>query len=152
MTAPEAPYRDHRAGRRARLLLGAGVPFGALLVACGGPPAGEGQEKVAREPVTVQVTARQAQEADMWPVRLPAFNEAHPGVRAEADLHTGDIIQKIAALIASEEIGDVVHTHFSNAQPQRLFLGKATLDLDALAAGRSSTSSSGTPRRWRPAG
>ena len=133
MTAPDAPYLDRRARRR-RLLLGAGVPCGALLVACGGPPAGESQEKAAREPVTVRVTARQAQEADMWPVRLPAFNEAHPGVRAEADLHTGDIIQKIAALIASEEIGDVVHTHFSNAQPQRLFLGKATLDLGALAA------------------
>jgi ABC-type glycerol-3-phosphate transport system substrate-binding protein len=84
--------------------------------------------------VTLRVVARLAQEADMWPVRLPAFTEAHPGVKVEPELYTGDIVAKIFALVAAGSMGDVGHTHFSAAQPQRLALQKAVRALDAYAA------------------
>ncbi|MDQ3702052.1 MAG: extracellular solute-binding protein [Chloroflexota bacterium] len=122
-----------RWGTRRGLLAGSGSLVVGALAGCGAPAGEDTQPAAVKGPVTVRVTARQAQEADMWPVRLPAFNAAHPNVKAEPDLHTGDIIQKTAALIASGELGDVAHTHFSNAQPQRLWLGKAMRDLDSLA-------------------
>ena len=68
----------------------------------------------------------------MWPQRVPAFSEKYPNVKVEPDLHAGDIQEKQAALIASGEIGDVVHTHFSAAQPQRLYLGRSMRELDTL--------------------
>jgi ABC-type glycerol-3-phosphate transport system substrate-binding protein len=116
--------------------VGAVGASGAVLVlaACGVQPAGDAGPAPAKKQVTVRVTARQAQEADMWPVRIPAFNEAHPNVRAEPDLHAGNIVEKTAALIAAGEVGDVVHTHFSNAQPQRLYLGKSMRELDTFIA------------------
>src|SRR5687768_9289686 len=70
----------------------------------------------SKKNATIRVTARQAQEADMWPIRVPQFTEKYPHLKLEPDLHTGDIQQKTAALIASAELGDVVHTHFSSAQ------------------------------------
>ena len=87
-----------------------------------------------RRNVTVRVTARQAPEQDMWPIRVPQFTEKYPNLKLEPDLHAGDIQEKTAALIASNTLGDVVHTHFSSAQPQRLYLGKSMIDLDALVA------------------
>jgi multiple sugar transport system substrate-binding protein len=70
----------------------------------------------------------------MWPVRLPQFTEAYPGVRVESELYTGDIVAKIFTLVAAGSMGDVGHTHFSAAQPQRLALQKAVRDLDAYVA------------------
>jgi ABC-type glycerol-3-phosphate transport system substrate-binding protein len=83
--------------------------------------------------VTIKLTARQTPEQDMWPVRVPAFQQANPHITVEPDLHAGDIQQKIAALIAADSVGDVVHTHPSAAQPQRLFLGGSMRALDAFA-------------------
>jgi ABC-type glycerol-3-phosphate transport system substrate-binding protein len=83
--------------------------------------------------VTIKITARQTPEQDMWPVRVPAFQQAHPHITVEPDLHAGNIQEKTAALIASDSIGDVVHTHPSAAQPQRLFLGGSMRALDAYA-------------------
>jgi multiple sugar transport system substrate-binding protein len=105
---------------------------GAVLLAgaCGAPSGSESQPQATAKNVTVRITARLAQEADMWPIRVPQFQEKYPNIKVEPDLHTGDIQQKQAALIASDEIGDVVHTHFSAAQPQRLFLGGSTKALD----------------------
>ncbi|HEV2125765.1 MAG TPA: extracellular solute-binding protein [Chloroflexota bacterium] len=70
----------------------------------------------------------------MWPVRVPAFQERYPHIKIETDLHAGNIQEKQAALIASGEIGDVTHTHFSAAQPQRLFLGGSMKALDTFIA------------------
>jgi ABC-type glycerol-3-phosphate transport system substrate-binding protein len=107
----------------------------AVLAACGGPAGvGGSAPQAAKKNVTVRITARQAQEADMWPVRVPAFHEAYPRIKVEPDLHAGNIQEKQAALIASGEIGDVAHTHFSAAQPQRLFLGGSMKALDPLIA------------------
>jgi ABC-type glycerol-3-phosphate transport system substrate-binding protein len=87
----------------------------------------------AQKPVTIRVTARRDAEQDMWAVRVPAFRETYPGITVEPDLHAGDIQEKIAALIAANRIGDVVHTFPSVAQPQRLFLGGSIRPLDAYA-------------------
>lgn len=121
-----------------RRVLGAAGVMGSVVVlaACGRgtPGAGEVKPAPAKKNVSVKVVARQGSEAEMWPVRLPAFEAAHPNVKPEAELHAGDIQEKIATLIASGTIGDVVHTHPSQAQPQRLYLGKSMRDLDALIA------------------
>lgn len=124
-------------GRRRRLLQQAGLAMGAVTAAaCGAPPAGESQSAgtSAKRHVTVRITARQTPEQEMWPVRVPAFQQAYPHITVEPDLHAGDIQEKIAALIAANTIGDVVHTHPSQAQPQRLYLGKSMRDLDAMIA------------------
>ena len=110
-----------------------GVGGAALLAACGGASgAGEAKPQAAKPPVTIKVTARQTPEQDMWPVRSQQFHEKYPNVTIQPDLWGGDIIEKITALIASSEIGDVVHTHFSAAQPQRLYLSKAMRELDSF--------------------
>jgi multiple sugar transport system substrate-binding protein len=121
---------------RRRVLAGAGSGGAALaLAACGAAGnAGESQPAAAKKPVTIRVTARLAQEADMWPVRGPALTAQYPHIKVEPDLHEGDIQAKIATLIASDSIGDVVHTHFSAAQPQRLYLQKAMRELDSFIA------------------
>lgn len=112
---------------------------GAALAACGasggaGAPATDSRTAPAPRNVTIKITARQVPEQDMWPVRVPAFQEKYPHIKVEPDLHAGNIQEKTAALIASNEVGDVVHTHFSAAQPQRLYLGKSMRELDALIA------------------
>src|SRR5579883_794120 len=122
--------------RRAVLgaLAGLAAMPGLLATACGGSSSGEGKPQAAKKPVTIRITARMAPEKDMWPVRVPAFMQAYPYITLETDLHDGDIIEVISTLIASGTIGDVVHTHPSAAQPQRLYLGKSMRDLDALIA------------------
>jgi multiple sugar transport system substrate-binding protein len=123
--------------RRRTVLRGVGV-FGAagglsLAAACGAQPTtGEGQPQATGKNVTIKITARQVPETDMWPVRVPAIQEKYPNIKVEPDLHAGDIQEKEAALIASGEIGDVAHTHFSAAQPQRLYLGRSMRELDSF--------------------
>src|SRR3954447_25155284 len=118
--------RQHSISRR-RVIAGIGVAGSvALLAACGGATTGgETQPAAAKKDVIIKVTARLTNEADVWPIRVPQFHEKYPNVTIQPDLHAGDIQEKIATLIASGDIGDVVHTHFSAAQPQRLYLGKS---------------------------
>ncbi|HEX2034356.1 MAG TPA: extracellular solute-binding protein, partial [Chloroflexota bacterium] len=106
----------------------------AVASACRGSGTGEGQPGATKKPVTIRITARQVPEQDMWPVRVPAFQSAYPHITVEPDLHAGDIQEKIATLIASNTIADVVHTHPSAAQPQRLFLGGSMRALDTYVA------------------
>ncbi|HET7769949.1 MAG TPA: extracellular solute-binding protein, partial [Chloroflexota bacterium] len=131
---------QHNHSRRHALASVAAVPA-LLAAACGASGTGTGTGTTAqptalpaKKNATIRVTARQAPEADMWPIRVPQFTEKYPNLKLEPDLHAGDIQEKTAALIASNELGDVVHTHFSSAQPQRLFIGKSTLALDAYLA------------------
>jgi len=128
--------------RRSILGMGtAGFGTGAL-AACGQQAApSTGTTTTASQPtalakknVTVRITARQNPEQDMWPIRVPPFQEKYPNIKVEPDLHAGNIQEKTAALIASNTVGDVVHTHFSAAQPQNLYLGKSMIALDALIA------------------
>jgi multiple sugar transport system substrate-binding protein len=125
------------AGASRRRMLGAlAAGSGAwALAACGRPSSsGESGPAATKKQVTIRITARQVPEQDMWPVRVPAFHNVYPHIRVEPDLHAGDIQEKIATLIASGTIGDVVHTHPSAAQPQRLFLGGSMRALDAFVA------------------
>jgi multiple sugar transport system substrate-binding protein len=126
---------------RRTLVGGTAATLGAAaLAACGQPNASttgqaqQGAPAAAKKNVTIRITARQNPEQDMWPIRVPQFQEKYPNIKLEPDLHAGDIQEKTAALIASNTLGDVVHTHFSSAQPQRLYLGKSMIDLDALIA------------------
>ncbi len=127
--------RSSRLTRR-HIVAGAGTGGATLaLAACGAQTgAGDAKPQATRKSANLKVVARVNSEGEMWPIRLPAFEAANPGLKAEAELHAGDIQEKIATLIASGTIGDVVHTHPSQAQPQRLFLGGSMKQLDTYAA------------------
>jgi ABC-type glycerol-3-phosphate transport system substrate-binding protein len=136
---------------RRRIVATLGAAAGtAALAACGGASAtGGSTEKAApaKKNVTLRVVARQVLEQDMWPVRLPPFEEAHPGVKVEPELYpSGDIVNKIFALVAAGSMGDAGHTHFSAAQPQRLALQKAVRELDAYV-----TKDKVDLKQWYPA-
>lgn len=124
------------AARTRRAVMGGALSAGVGALAACGTAGGRGDATplAARKNVTVRITARQAPEQDMWPVRVPAFQEKYPHIKVEPDLHAGNIQEKTAALIAAGDIGDVVHTHPSGAQPQRLFLGGSMKALDTLVA------------------
>lgn len=110
------------------------VPAGVVAAACGQGSAagGDGSGAQTQKNVTIRVVARTAQEADMWPIRIPQFMQAYPHVKVETELYPSDIVNKIFALVAAGSMGDVGHTHFSAAQPQRLALQKAVKELDAF--------------------
>src|SRR5688500_6185040 len=131
--APETRSHTRAAHTRRRVMATlAGGSAGLAAVACGqGGTAGETTGAQAQKYVTIRVVARTAQEADMWPIRLPAFMQAHPNIKVEPELYPSDIVGKISALVAAGSMGDVGHTHFSAAQPQRLALQKAVKELDA---------------------
>ena len=132
----------HQSFTRRRTLATVAGATGLLAAACGAPSTGTTTgtgttaqpAAQAKKPATIRVTARQAQEADMWPIRVPQFTEKYPHLKLEPDLHAGNIQEKQAALIAAGELGDVAHTHFSAAQPQRLYLGKSMVALDSHIA------------------
>ena len=151
-TTGHAPTRRALAGRAFALFGGA-----LAVAACGGDaapaaaptaakpaptaaaaatavPAPTAAPTAAAKPVTIKITARTVSEAEMWPIRIPIFEKENANIKVEADLHEGDIQAKITTLIASGSIGDVVHTHPSAAQPQRLYLAKSMKDLDSLIA------------------
>jgi multiple sugar transport system substrate-binding protein len=123
-----AQSRRHVVATLAAGVVGLG---GAACGTAGTAGSGDNKASQARKNVTLRLVARTAQEADMWPVRLPQFMEAHPGVKIEPELYPSDIVNKIFALVAAGSMGDVGHTHFSAAQPQRLALLKAVKELDA---------------------
>jgi multiple sugar transport system substrate-binding protein len=118
--------------RRGVLAVMAVAPAG-VVAACGqgGASGGDGSGTQTQKNVTIRVVARTAQEADMWPIRIPQFMQAYPSVKVETELYPSDIVNKIFALVAAGSMGDVGHTHFSAAQPQRLALQKAVKELDA---------------------
>jgi multiple sugar transport system substrate-binding protein len=124
-----------RTRRRALAALAAGTA-GVAAVACGqtGASGGDTTAAQSQQSVTIRVVARTAQEADMWPVRIPQFMQAHPTIKVEPELYPSDIVGKISALVAAGSMGDVGHTHFSAAQPQRLAVQKAVRELDAYVA------------------
>ena len=51
---------------------------GAVLLAgaCGAPSGSESQPQATKKPVTIKVTARTVSEAEMWPIRVPAFQQS----------------------------------------------------------------------------
>jgi ABC-type glycerol-3-phosphate transport system substrate-binding protein len=123
--------------RHAPVVTGALLAGGAGVIgACGAEGRlqlgrqGQGRPVSSKPPVVIRITARQALEQDMWAARVPAFQRAYPHITVEPDLHAGNILDKIATLIAADTIGDVVHTHPSAAQPQRQFLGGSMRALD----------------------
>ena len=110
-TSPQTQAIHSR--RRVLATLTAGTT-GLVAVACGqGGTAGDAPGSQAKKDVTIRVVARTAQEADMWPIRIPQFMTAYPNIKVEPELYPSDIVGKISALVAAGSMGDVGHTHFS---------------------------------------
>src|SRR6266540_253094 len=84
--------------RRVLTTLAAATPALASL-ACGqSATSGDSKSTQALKNVTIRVVARTAQEADMWPIRIPAFMQAYPTIKVEPELYPSDIVGKITAL------------------------------------------------------
>lgn len=106
----------------------------AACVPGGGSASSEAQPTSALKPATLRVVGRTGQEAEMWAIRLPAFEAAYPGLKVQTDLHGGDMEVVFSTLIASGTLGDVSATSPAQAQPQRFYIGKSMRELDPLIA------------------
>ena len=123
---------------RRRLVATGSAATGALaLAACGGTAAQQPSTQ-SLPPATIRVIARTASEADMWPIRIPQLEQTHPNIKVNLELIAstdgGGVQAKTDTYIAAGEILDVVHTHFSAAQPQRLYLNGSMRELDSFIA------------------
>src|SRR5688572_10589503 len=124
---------------RRRLVAAGTAATGALALAACGASTGTDQTSVAsKAPATIRVIARTASEADMWPIRIPQLEQKHPHIKINLELIAGTdgggVQQKTDTYLAAGEILDVVHTHFSAAQPQRLYLNGSMRELDSFIA------------------
>src|SRR5688572_3409182 len=122
-----------------RRVIGTGAAAtGALAVAACGAPAAEQPSAASKAPATIRVIARTASEADMWPIRIPQLEQKHPNIKINLELIAGTdgggVQAKTDTYLAAGEILDVVHTHFSAAQPQRLYLNGSMRELDSFIA------------------
>jgi ABC-type glycerol-3-phosphate transport system substrate-binding protein len=121
-----------------RTILGAtGSGGAALALAACGAPGVEGPSTQSKAPVTIRVIARTVSEQDMWPIRVPQLEAKYPNIKLNVELippENGGVQTKTDTFIAAGEVLDVVHTHFSAAQPQRLYLQKAMRELDSYIA------------------
>ena len=121
-----------------RAILGATGSAGAALAlaACGAQGA-QSPASQSKAPATIRIIARTVSEQDMWPIRLPALEAKYPNIKTNLELippENGGVQAKTDTFIAAGEVLDVVHTHFSAAQPQRLYLQKAMRELDSYIA------------------
>jgi ABC-type glycerol-3-phosphate transport system substrate-binding protein len=115
---PAGLARDCARTRRALAAVIGAACGTAAAAACGqatstGTAGGAGGAKPppAKQHVTIRVTARQNPEKDMWPLRVPAFQEKYPNVTLEPDLHAGDIQEKIANALGENYQGSIPHNY-----------------------------------------
>src|SRR5688500_18020346 len=123
--------------RRGVFAAGTAATGALALAACGGT-ATQQPSTQTQTPATIRVIARTASEADMWPIRIPQLEQTHPNIKVNLELiastEGGGVQAKTDTYLAAGEILDVVHTHFSAAQPQRLFLNGSMRELDTFIA------------------
>src|SRR5687768_9525917 len=124
--------------RRRVVTVGSAATGAFALAACGGTTSQEVPAAASKAPATIRVIARTASEADMWPIRIPQLEQKHPNIKINLELIAGTdgggVQAKTDTYIAAGEILDVVHTHFSAAQPQRLYLNGSMRELDSFIA------------------
>src|SRR5688500_3811332 len=124
---------------RRRLVAAGSAATGALaLAACGASTSTDQTSAASKAPATIRVIARTVSEQDMWPIRIPQLEQTHPNIKVNLELIAstdgGGVQAKTDTYLAAGEILDVVHTHFSAAQPQRLFLNGSMRELDSFIA------------------
>ncbi|HET7768313.1 MAG TPA: extracellular solute-binding protein [Chloroflexota bacterium] len=124
---------------RRRLVAAGSAATGALaLAACGASTATDQTSTASKAPATIRVIARTQSEQDMWPIRIPQLEQTHPNIKVNLELIAstdgGGVQAKTDTYLAAGEILDVVHTHFSAAQPQRLYLNGSMRELDSFIA------------------
>ncbi|HXI18564.1 MAG TPA: extracellular solute-binding protein, partial [Chloroflexota bacterium] len=109
-----------------------------VLAACGTPTSSSQPQTQTQQAATIRVIARTGAEADMWPIRVPQLEQAHPNIKINLELIAGTdgggVQVKTDTFLAAGEVLDIVHTHFSAAQPQRLYLNKSMRELDSFIA------------------
>jgi multiple sugar transport system substrate-binding protein len=122
-------------GSTRRGALSAGGALGAgLLAACAPGQAGTGGptegSQPAAGPVTLRLGERAGTEEQALDNRLPAFFQANPNVKVEREVITGDMIQALRTMAASNTLPDNCHAYTGGQEYHNFALGGAFRQID----------------------
>jgi multiple sugar transport system substrate-binding protein len=133
-----APSTGRLPGRwpvRRRLLLGGGA---GLLITAGCAPGevggGGGAGGPAVTPVTLRLGERAGTEEQAFDVRLPPFFEKYPHIKVERETITGDMIEALKAMAASNTLPDNCHAYTGGQQYHTFALGGAFRNIESMIA------------------
>ncbi|MDQ3699497.1 MAG: sugar ABC transporter substrate-binding protein, partial [Chloroflexota bacterium] len=130
----------HRTARRGRgtrrQLLAAGGGTLALALAACAPGATSGGESASRAgaPVTIAVGERATAEEQALDARLPPFLEKYPNIKVERQVITGDMIEALKTMAASNTLPDNVHAYTGGQQYHTFALGGALRNIESMIA------------------
>jgi multiple sugar transport system substrate-binding protein len=125
--------------RRWALSAGGAGALGVLaLASCAPGTAGStgGAEggQMAAGPVTLRVGERAGTEEQAFDNRLPAFNQKFPNVKVEREAITGDMIEALKTMAASNTLPDNCHAYTGGQQYHVFALGGAFRNIESLVA------------------
>jgi multiple sugar transport system substrate-binding protein len=129
-----------RRSRRWALSVGGGAALSlTALAACApGSPgtAGGGTEGAARStgPVTLRLGERAGTEEQALDNRLPAFFQKFPNIKVEREAITGDMIEALKTMAASNTLPDNCHAYTGGQQYHVFALGGAFRNIEAMVA------------------
>ena len=129
-----------RRSRRWALSVGGGASLGlAALAACApGAPgtAGGGTDGAASSsaPATLRQVRRPTSEEQAYAARLPLFMQKFPHIKVEQEVLTGDFIQGLRAMSASNTLPDNVHAFTGGQEYHNFVLGGAFRNIDGMLA------------------
>jgi multiple sugar transport system substrate-binding protein len=123
------------------LLAGVGGVLGAAAAACAAPTSGGGggteggaAGQAAGGPVTLRLGERAGTEEQALDNRLPAFFQKFPTVKVEREVITGDMIQALRTMAASNTLPDNCHAYTGGQEYHNFALGGAFRNIDAAIA------------------
>jgi multiple sugar transport system substrate-binding protein len=125
--------------RRRALQAAAGGTLGGLaLAACAPGPAGSGATgeggQPAAAPATLRVGERAGTEEQAFDNRLPLFFQKFPNIKVEREVITGDMIQALRTMAASNTLPDNCHAYTGGQEYHNFALGGAFRNIDSLIA------------------
>ena len=116
----------------------AGGLIPAALAACTAPTSGStgpGESgQPASGPVTLRLGERAGTEEQALDNRLPAFFQKFPNVKVEREVITGDMIQALRTMAASNTLPDNCHAYTGGQEYHNFALGGAFRNIDAAIA------------------
>jgi multiple sugar transport system substrate-binding protein len=124
--------------RTRRWALAAGGAGALTLAACapGATGTGGGAEGGAKlaSPVTLRLGERAGTEEQAFDNRLPLFFQKFPNIKVEREAITGDMIQALRAMAASNTLPDNCHAYTGGQEYHNFALGGAFRNIDSMIA------------------